>query len=100
MSSTIKTDQDTNINKIYDYSTVVNYHHEQISKTQKRHTVKEALDNLSLIPYFFPQKVEIFIPSEVYTYVIDACSFLLATSIQLQKYKDFSLAAILKSRLQ
>ena len=35
----------------------------------------------------FFQKVEIFIPLElVYTYVVTACSILLATSIQLQKY--------------
>ena len=47
---------------------------------------KEALDNFSLIPIFSPQKVNIFIPLEGYTYVMDACSFLLATSVQLQRY--------------
>ena len=60
-------------------------------------TFKEALDNFSLIPqFFFFKKVEIFIPLEVYTYVIDACSLLLATSIQLQRYKDFSFGSHFK----
>ena len=35
--------------------------------------VKGALDNFSLIRIFFFKKVEIFIPSEVYTYVVTAC---------------------------
>ena len=34
---------------------------------------KGALDNFSLIPNFFFKKVEIFIPLEVYTYVVTAC---------------------------
>ena len=34
-------------------------------------------------PNFFFNKVEIFIPLEVYTYVVTACSILLATSAQL-----------------
>ena len=42
--------------------------------------VKGALDNFSLIPPFFSKKVEIFIPLEVYTYVVTACLILLATS--------------------
>ena len=40
---------------------------------------KGALDNFSLVPRFF-QKIEIFIPLEVYTYVVNACLILLATS--------------------
>ena len=51
---------------------------------------KGALDNFSLIPQFFSKKVEIFIPLEVYTYVVTACSILLATSTQLQRYMNFS----------
>ena len=42
--------------------------------------LKGARDNLSLIPQFFSKKVEIFIPLEVYTYVVTACLILLATS--------------------
>ena len=42
--------------------------------------VKGALDNFSLIPQFFFKKVEIFIPLEVYTYVVTTCLILLATS--------------------
>ena len=34
---------------------------------------KEALDNFSLIPIYFFKKVEIFIPLEGYTYVMNAC---------------------------
>ena len=41
---------------------------------------KGALDNFSLIPRFLSKKVEIFIPLEVYTYVVTACLILLATS--------------------
>ena len=48
-------------------------------------TIKGALDNFSLILDFF-KKVEIFIPLEVYTYVVSACSILLATSTHLQRY--------------
>ena len=40
--------------------------------------IKGALDNFSLIP-IFSKKVEIFIPLEVYTYVVTACLILLAT---------------------
>ena len=35
--------------------------------------LKGALDNFSLIPFFFFKKVEIFISLEVYTYVVTAC---------------------------
>ena len=42
--------------------------------------LKGALDNFSLISQFFFKKVEIFIPLEVYTYVVTACLILLATS--------------------
>ena len=42
-------------------------------------TLKGALDNFSLIPRFFFKKVEIFIPLEVYTYVVTARLILLAT---------------------
>ena len=38
------------------------------------------MDNFSLIPQFFSKKVEIFIPLEVYTYVVTAYLILLATS--------------------
>ena len=55
--------------------------------------IKGALDNFSLIPRFFSKKVEIFIPLEVYTYVVTACSILLATSTQLQRYLDFSFSS-------
>ena len=41
---------------------------------------KGALDNFSLIPQFFFKKIEIFIPLEVYTFVVAACLILLATS--------------------
>ena len=59
--------------------------------------VKEALDNFSLIPIFFPKKIDIFIPLEGYTYVMNVCSFLLVTSIQLQqRYKDFSFSGHFK----
>ena len=55
--------------------------------------IKGALDNFSLIPRFFFKKVEIFIPLEVYTYVVTACSILLATSAQLQRYMNFSFSS-------
>ena len=44
--------------------------------------IKGALDNFSLIPqfFFFQKSWEIFIPLEVYTYVVTACLILLATS--------------------
>ena len=61
-----------------------------VKKNKKNHIIKEALDNFSLIPIFFSKKVEIFKSLEGYVYVINACAFLLATSIQLQRYKDFS----------
>ena len=54
------------------------------SKLLKRHWTTSASS-----PIFF-LKIEIFLPLEGYTYVMIACSFLLATSIQLQRYKDFS----------
>ena len=42
---------------------------------------KGALNNFSLIPAFFFQKIKIFTPlEEVYTYVVTACLILLATS--------------------
>ena len=41
---------------------------------------KWALDNFSLIPRFFSEKVEIFIPLEVYTYAVSSCLILLETS--------------------
>ena len=41
--------------------------------------LKGALDNFSLIARFF-FKVEIFIPLEVYAYLVTACLILLATS--------------------
>ena len=57
-------------------------------------SVKGALDNFSLIPhFFFFKKVEIFIPFEVYTYVVTACLILLATSTQLQRYLNFSFSS-------
>ena len=62
--------------------------------------LKGALDNFNLIPRFFSKKVEIFIPLEVYPYVVTACSILLATSTQLQRYLNFYFRpAIFKSRL-
>ena len=42
--------------------------------------IKGALDNFSLIPRFLFQKIEIFKPLEVYTYVVTACLIFLATS--------------------
>ena len=59
-------------------------------------SIKGALDHFSLIPrfcFFFFKKVEIFIPLEVYTYVVTACSILLATSAQLQRYMNFSFSS-------
>ena len=41
-------------------------------------------------PIFF-KKVEIFIPLEVYTYVVTACLILLATSTSLRRYVNFFL---------
>ena len=55
--------------------------------------LKGALDNFSFIPQFFFKKVEIFIPLEVYTYVVTACSILFATSTQLQRYFNFSFSS-------
>ena len=57
--------------------------------------IKGALDHFSLIPrfFFFFKKVEIFIPLKVYTYVVTACSILLATSAQLQRYMNFSFSS-------
>ena len=42
--------------------------------------LKGTLDNFNLIPHFFFKKIEIFIPSEVYTNVVTACLILLTTS--------------------
>ena len=52
--------------------------------------LKGALDNFSLIPPSFFKKVKIFIPLEVYTYVVIAYLILLATSSLLQSYVNFS----------
>ena len=51
---------------------------------------KEALNNFSLIPNFFFQKSWDFYTIRRICYVINACVFLLATLIRLQRYKDFS----------
>ena len=67
----------------------------QMSYNNNNDSIKGALDNFSLIPQFFFKKVQIFIPLEVYTYVVTACSILL-------NYKDvwfFLSVAIFKSRL-
>ena len=53
---------------------------ELLESHSKLYILKGALDNLSLIPQFFFKKVELFIPLEVYTYVVTACLILLATS--------------------
>ena len=44
-------------------------------------------------PDFFSKKVEIFIPLEVYTYEVTACSILFATIAQLQRYMIFSFSS-------
>ena len=52
---------------------------------------KGALDNFSLIPRFFFEKFENFIPLEVCSYEVNACLILLATSTWLQRYVNFFL---------
>ena len=42
------------------------------------------------------KKVDIFIPLEVYTCEVTACSISLATSIQLQRYMNFSFSCHFK----
>ena len=60
--------------------------------------LKGHLTTSASSPIFFFKKVEIFIPLEVYTYVVTACLILLVTST----YEDmwiFLVAAIFKSLL-
>ena len=56
---------------------------------------KGALDNFRFISQFKKKKKEreIFIQLEVYTYVVTACSILLATLPQLQQYMNFSFSS-------
>ena len=59
-------------------------------KTQTLVILKRHWTTSASSPFFFSKKVEIFIPLEGYAYVINTRAFLFATSIQLQRYKDFS----------
>ena len=52
-------------------------------------SLKEHWTTSASSPRFFFKKVEIFIPLEVYTYVMTACSIFLSTSTQLQRYMTF-----------
>ena len=59
--------------------------------------IKGALDNFSFIPQLKKKekkrkkkKTDIFIPLEVYTYVVTACLILIATSTLSQRYVNFS----------
>ena len=59
------------------------------------YALKGTLDNFILIPQFFFQKNGDFysIRNVLYTYVVTACSILLATSTQLQRYMNFSFSS-------
>ena len=51
----------------------------------KRHWTTSASS-----PIFFQKSWDFYTIRRIYLYVINACTFLLATSIQLQRYVDFS----------
>ena len=53
-------------------------------------SVKGALDNFSLIPQFFFNEVAIFIPLEVFTYVVTVCLILHAISPWSWRYVNLS----------